>query len=106
MTPESKSGSHALLLQMIEQNDDKHEAGHRRLRRDFTEGMNDVNGALDTLATQQRGDHEMILLNADTAERRKGLSMNHAVILAASVAGGFQVLVALINMVTELLKHP
>ncbi len=77
MTPtQPGSGSHALLLQMIEQNDQKHEAGHRRLRNDLTEGLNGVNDELAELRASQASDHERLVTHGAKVERRKELSMN------------------------------
>ena len=88
MTPTNPgSGSFALLHQMIDQNDEKHEAGHRRLRRDLTDGFNDVNSELEQLRASQQQDRERLIKQGSQVERRKELSMNKAVVIAAPALG-------------------
>lgn len=77
--------SGALLRQMIEQNDEKHTDAHHRLRRDLTEGINDVNMHIDSLEQAARADHEDLLLQRGQRERRKELSGVRIVLLSAAI---------------------
>ncbi len=44
----------AVILQMVQQNDEKHEAGHKRLRSDYRELENDVETLTKKLADMDR----------------------------------------------------
>ena len=102
MTPSNVSGS--LLRQMVEQNDEKHEQGHRRLRQDLTEGFNDVTSSLDALQKAHAADHDRITAFASTKERRHELSGYKAVIIAAIIGGGFRLIEVIITEASRVLK--
>jgi len=91
-----------LLLQMVEQNEEKQDAAHQRLRRDLTEGFNDMGQELDALRLDQRADHETLLRQQVTRERRKELSATRVVIVAALIGGGFRLIDVVINAVVAL----
>ena len=94
----------SLLLQMLEQNDDKHDEAHKRLRRDLTDGLNAVNDDLDRVERMQQADHETIVRQQAMRERRKEMSGYRAVIVAAAIGGGFRLIEVLITQATLLLK--
>jgi len=109
MNPPSSSSnvSGSLLRQMIEQNDQKHEAGHRRLRHDLTEGFNDMHTTLSVLQKSQATDHDRITTFASTKERRHELSGYKAVIIAAIIGGGFRLVEVVITQAAAVLgRHP
>ncbi len=101
MTPSEPTT--ALLRELITLNDEKHTAGHRRLREDLTDGLNAMNENFDRILAAQAHDHDMIMTQQATRERRKELTGYKAVIVAASVAGLFQLIVAVINLIA---RHP
>lgn len=85
------------LQLMLEQLDEKHTSGHDRLRRDLTEGLNDVNTQLAAVRGDQKADHETLLLQGAGSEGRRELSRTRTVLLAAGIGGGCQILVVLLN---------
>lgn len=94
----------ALLLQMIQQIDEKHDAGHIRLRQDLTEGLNSVNDALEQLRTRQRSDHDELVASRAYRERRKDLSSVRAVMIAAAIGGGFRLIEVILMQVVAVLR--
>ncbi len=99
MTPSEPTT--AFLRELIALNDDKHTAGHRRLRADLTEGFIGVHESLDRLVATQARDHELLVVQQATRERRKELTGYKAIIVAASVAGLFQLIIAVINLIAR-----
>lgn len=95
----------AMLAQQAEQNRRQAEEGHHRLRRDLTEGFNDVNKELEKLKADTRADHERIVRHELTRERRREVSMNQAVIIGAGIAGGSRLLEVLITNLFALARH-
>ncbi len=89
------------LRELIGLNDEKHTAGHRRLRTDLTEGLNTVTDNLDRLVLAQARDHDMLVAQKATRERRKELTGYKAIIVAASVAGVFQLMIAVMNLIAR-----
>lgn len=94
-------GPHAsVLLQMVEQNDQKHEQGHGRLRLD----MRDVQVRLASLERTNM-EYKLRFATMDARkERRHDLSNYKAIILAAAIGGGVQVLVALAKVATAYMR--
>lgn len=74
-----------LLREHIRLNDEKHDAAHRRLRADLTEGLNDVNGNLAAIVKARNDDHDELLWYRGDRDRRKELSGYRLVILAAAI---------------------
>ena len=92
MTP-TDSGPIAVLRLMIQQNDEKHEAAHKRLRVDLRQTETDV-GHLEERRAQ---DHEMIMQWRERRKQTAELTQARAVIVAALVGaatGGLFVVVA------------
>lgn len=88
---------------MVDQNDQKHESGHGRLRRDLTKGFNEVNGDMEVLRRNWQSDHERLI--KIPTERRKELSAQKTVVLAAIIGGGFHLIEVIINAAVTLLHH-
>lgn len=92
------------IAQMLENVDEKHDHGHQRLRRDLTEGFNDVHTILERFDRNQREDHDAIRSLIATRERRKELSGYRAVIIAAVIGGGFRLIEVFITQIGAILK--
>lgn len=97
--------SQGALQQMVEQNDQKHDAAHRRLREDLTEGFNDLGKEIDVVKSAQAMDHEEIVVNRRLVEankeRRKDLSGYKVVILAAGITGVFRILEVVVTAIVK-----
>lgn len=94
----------ALLQALLEQTDEKHVDAHKRLRRDLTEGLNDMSAAMDDLVKAQRVDHDTIVRHQAEHDRRKELSGTNAVIMAACIGGGFRLVEVLVTAMMSLVK--
>ena len=91
----------ALLLQMIQQNDEKHVDAHDHLRRDIEQ----MNTNLDKLSMIVAKDHDSIIALSEREGQYRQMSVNRAVILAAMIGGGCQVLVMLLGWMDTLFKQ-
>lgn len=89
------------LLQMVQQNDEKHEEGHGRLRRDVR-ALEERVIALEKSAVENR--LQFARLEA-RKERRSELSSYKAVVIAASIGGGIQLIEVLINFTLKVFGH-
>lgn len=98
------SPSGELLQHLIEQVDEKHMAAHSRIRRDLIEGFADVGRELEAVTQGQRADHETLVRQEATRERRKDLNGYKAIIVAAAIGGGFRLIEVIITQTAALLK--
>lgn len=89
-----------MLVQMVQQIDDKHEDGHGRLRRDFRT----METRVADLEKAQVANLLKFERTAVTTERRHELSANKTVILAAAIGGGFRLAEVLITALEHWLK--
>lgn len=88
------------LQQLVELNDEKQDAAHRRLRRDLTEGFNDMGRELERGRGLQTADHEELVLNRGGRDRRKELSGYRVALIAALVAIVPQLITIVIHLVS------
>lgn len=96
--------SNESLSLILEQVDQKHDAAHKRLRSDLTDGMNDLNGIMEQHRKQYTIDHDTLVRLDSTRERQKDLNGYKAIIVAAAIGGGFRLLEVLINATVVLMK--
>jgi len=94
--------SAGLLLQMVEQNDDKHDKGHVRLRAD----LRSLEGRMDVLERAQVENKMKFARIEAMRERRSELSGYKAVILAALIGSSMRLVEVLITQGVHLLKGP
>lgn len=74
-----------LIRQMVDQNDQKHEAGHKRLRIDLTEGLNDVNRQIER-CKEDSGEIKLDIARIKTArETEMRVSAQRFVVLGSLV---------------------
>ena len=87
--------SNELLELRINQLTDHCQAGHKRLREQFIA----VDERFDKLEEAQREDHVTIVKMQATRERRRELSATRAMLLAAVIGGGCQMIVEIIKAI-------
>ena len=95
---------HGVLLQMVQQNDEKHEEGHGRLRRDLRALEVRVDDRFNELGREVLDQKLRMARMAVTKERRRELSGYKAVIIAAAIGGGFRLIEVLIQQGSQFIK--
>lgn len=86
----------SMVLQFVEQVDEKHSAGHQRLRG----SLNRIESDVTELRAEQQMQRETLARQDGTRERRKEISGYHVALLAAGVA----ILPQLIQIVIKLVS--
>lgn len=89
------------VLQMVQQNDEKHEEGHGRLRADYRSLESRV-----TSLERCEADTRVKLATMDVKkERRRELSQHKTVVIAALIGGGIRLVEVLVNATLKVLGH-